>query len=273
MNLKYILPRLVRHFLPSKAVRSLLRHGWIIRPGLETASPIQAVDRYQNALSDGGFSLSGKRVMVFGYGGNFAIACGLIEAGAGHVTLSDKYAPPDETANRALLPQYSRYLSVAGEQVQPRPEFIVLLDGDIRDIAASRPVLPFDIILSNSVFEHLDDVQGTTQALAKLTAPGGCQLHFIDLRDHYFRYPFEMLTFSQDVWLKWLNPGSNLNRYRLKDYEQVFEQYFGVIDLTILRQDREAFEQARGRIRPEFLSGEPDIDSATLIHLLASNPI
>ena len=90
-----------------------------------------------------------------------------------------------------------------------------------------------DLVLSTSVYEHLDDVDGITQALAKLTAPDGAQLHFVDLRDHYFKYPFEMLKFSEAVWRNFLNPTSNLNRFRLPDYRRIFEKLF-TIDCHIL---------------------------------------
>jgi len=47
MNLKYLIPRLARHFLPEKFVRFLLLRGWIIRPGIETSSPAEAAERYR----------------------------------------------------------------------------------------------------------------------------------------------------------------------------------------------------------------------------------
>ena len=82
LNFSYLLPRLVRHFLPEKLVRALLLRNIIIRPGLETSNPFAAVQRYADVLSERGASFSGKRVLVFGYGGRFDIVFGLLKEGA-----------------------------------------------------------------------------------------------------------------------------------------------------------------------------------------------
>ena len=74
LNFPYLIPRLARHFLPEKLVRTLLLRNVIIRPGLETSNPFAAVQRYVDVLSERGLSLRGKRVLVFGYGGRFDLS-------------------------------------------------------------------------------------------------------------------------------------------------------------------------------------------------------
>ncbi len=130
----------------------------------------------------------------------------------------------------------------------------------------------FDYVFTSSVYEHLDDVDGVTRALARLTKPGGMQIHFVDLRDHFFKYPFEMLTFSEKLWMGWLNPTSNHNRYRIWHYRQVFDTYFRTVAIDVLERDELAFERIRRRVRPEFMSGNPQDDSVTLILLTAADP-
>ena len=110
------------------------------------------------------------------------------------------------------------------------------------------------------------------RARAKLTAPKGAQLHFVDLRDHYFKYPFEMLTFSEHVWRNFLNPTSNLNRFRLPNYREVFDAYFQKVNITVLERLEDEFRAARSRIRPQFLTGDEAVDSVALIHILAEVP-
>ncbi|HSO26555.1 MAG TPA: hypothetical protein VLS48_00690, partial [Anaerolineales bacterium] len=100
----------------------------------------------------------------------------------------------------------------------------------------------------------------------------GLHVHFIDLRDHYFKYPFHMLTFSQATWQSWLNPTSNLNRYRLADYRRVFEKTFGVVQFDILERDAQHFAALRDRIKPEFLSGDDEMDAVTQIRVCARRP-
>jgi hypothetical protein len=94
----------------------------------------------------------------------------------------------------------------------------------------------------------------------------------VDLRDHYFKLPFEMLTFSERTWKRWLNPTSNLNRFRLRDYQRVFDSHFANVQVKVLERDPEAFARARSRIRPEFLAGDEAHDAVTLIEVVASKP-
>ena len=281
MNLPYLLPRVVRHFLPERIVRFLLLRSLVIEPGLETRDPQAAVQRYADVLAERGDSLKGKRVLVFGYGGRFDIGVGLLESGADSVVLCEKYAPPDDAHNRQLLPRFETHLILNGELVRPRHERITLLEADIRSVAdpstlpsvAGQRLPPVDLIISNSVYEHLDDVEGITRALAALTKPNGTHIHFVDLRDHFFKYPFEMLTYSRSVWYGWLNPSSNHNRYRLWEYRRAFAASFARVDLAVLQRDEAAFQEVRPRIRPEFLGANAEDNAVTLIRVVASQPI
>jgi SAM-dependent methyltransferase len=231
-----------------------------------------AVTRYTEALRHKGAALKGKRVLVFGYGGRFDIGLGLLEAGAGHVALCEKHVVPDDTHNVTLLQRYSAHLFLDRGRPRPRPELMTLLQADIREVRPSSDFPPFDLVLSNSVYEHLDDVEGITGALAALTRPDGLHLHFVDLRDHFFKYPFEMLCYSEDAWRNWLNPTSNHNRFRLWDYRRVFEKYFEIVELEVIERDEASFERTRPRIRAEFISGNLQEDCVTLIGLAASRP-
>jgi hypothetical protein len=272
MNLPYLLPRVVRHFLPERLRRFLLLRSLIIRPGLETTDPTAAVGRYLEVLQSRGESIKGKRVLVFGYGGRFDVGIGLLEAGASHVMLCEKYASPDDVHNAELLPKYDAYLFADHGRPRPRPEYMTLLQADIREIHPSAEVQPVDVVVSNSVYEHLEEVDGITCALAALSRPDGLQIHFVDLRDHFFKYPFEMLAYSEGTWRGWLNPTSNHNRFRLWDYRRVFEKYFGKVEIQTLKRDEAAFEKARPRLRPEFVSGNQQDDSVTLVLIIASEP-
>lgn len=271
INLPYLVPRLFRHFLPEKMVRTLLLRSLIIRPGLETSDPLAAVQRYVNVLAERGLSFRGKRILVFGYGGRFDIGFGLLKEGAEHVILCDKFARPDEPHNQQMFAAEAKYFVVEKEGLRPRAEWITLLGSDIREIRSS--IEPVDVVLSSSVYEHLDDVEGITRALAGLTKPDGIQIHFVDLRDHFFKYPFEMLRFSERTWCNWLNPSSNHNRYRLWDYRRAFEACFGNVEIKILDHEPEAFRKLTPHIRPEFVSGDPNEDAVTLIRVIVTKPL
>jgi hypothetical protein len=273
LNLPYLIPRLIRHFMPEKLVRTLLLRNIIIQSGLETNNPFAAIQRYAEVLSKHGFSFQGKRVLVFGYGGRFDIGFGILKEGAAHVILCDKYAPPDENHNRHLFAAEEKFFAVENTGLRPRPEWMSLLEADIREIYASKTIQPVDVVISSSVYEHLDDVEGITRALAGLTQPDGIQIHYVDLRDHFFKYPFEMLRFSERTWRTWLNPSSNHNRYRLWDYRRAFEACFGHVEVEILSREEEAFRKAMPHLRPEFVSGNMDEDSVGTIQVVASKPL
>jgi hypothetical protein len=259
--------------MPEGIARFLLKRRWIIRPGLESSDPLAAVDQYKKALAQHGRSFGGQRVLVFGYGGRFAVGVELLKQGASHVVLCDHFVLMDRQRNLELLPKYNDYLFLQNDEVMPRPEHITLLHGDIRSSQLQAEISAADLVLSTSVYEHLDDVNGITQSLAKLTAPQGAQLHFVDLRDHYFKYPFEMLAYSESVWKNFLNPSSNLNRYRLPDYQKIFQQYFEQVNITVLARQEEELKQMNHRVRAEFLTGDAAIDSTTLIQVFTETPL
>jgi SAM-dependent methyltransferase len=273
LNLPYLVPRLIRHFLPEKLVRTLLLRNIIIHPGLETDNPIAAVKRYVDVLAERRLSFQGKRVLVFGYGGRFDIGFALLKEGAVHVILCDKYAPPDEAHNRRAFTSEEKYFLVENKGLRPRPEWITLLEADIRDVNVTREIEPVDFVISSSVYEHVDDVEGITRALASLTKPDGLQIHYVDLRDHFFKYPFEMLRFSESTWRRWLNPSTNHNRYRLWEYRNAFQACFEQVEIKILTREEEAFRKLLPRIRPEFVSGRMDEDAVGVIVVIASKPL
>jgi hypothetical protein len=273
LNLPYLIPRLIRHFLPEKLVRTLLLRNIIIHPGLETDNPFAAVKRYVDVLAERGLSFHGKRVLVFGYGGRFDIGFGLLQAGTPHVILCDKYAPPDEAHNRRMFSAEEKYFLMDNKGLRPRPEWITLLEADIRDGNMTRDIEPVDFVISSSVYEHVDDVEGITRALAGLTKVDGLQLHYVDLRDHFFKYPFEMLRFSEGTWRRWLNPATNHNRYRLWEYRSAFKACFEQVEIKVLTREEDAFRKLLPRIRPEFVSGRMDEDAVGVVLVIASKPL
>jgi len=259
--------------MPEKLVRVLLLRNIVIKSGLETNNPLAAIQRYMEVLSECGLSFQGKRVLVFGYGGRFDTGFNLLKAGTSHVVLCDKYAPPDNEHNQRLFASEDKYFAPTNDGLRPRSEWMTLIEADIRDPQVGNTIAPVDIVLSSSVYEHLDDVKGITRSLAALTKPDGLHLHFVDLRDHYFKYPFEMLRFSEKTWRRWLNPSSNHNRYRLWNYRDIFNSCFGEVEIRILTRNDEAFQKLLPHIRPEFISGNVEEDAVGTIRVIASKPL
>lgn len=269
--LEYLTLRLVRRHLPSRLMRRLLHAGRIVKPGLETFAPRTAADQFCSALTAAGCKLMGARVLIFGYGGHFGVGVELLRRGAGHVVLMDPFAEPHREANLKLARENNAFLQVENGRVVPDPERITLVSVPV-EIYAVEGGVPADLVLSNSVFEHVKDPDRTIAALARITRPEGHHLHIIDLRDHFFRYPFEMLCYSELVWKRFLNPPSHLNRLRIRDYERRFRDYFEKVHWEAIEAELEAFRQTRHRIRPEFLTGDESLDAITRIALHGRQP-
>lgn len=270
--LDYLLARFIRRQLPPSLVTFLLRHSLILKPGLETSDPKAAVDRYEQILRQHGIPLAGKRVLDFGYGGHFGVGVELLRRGAQHVVLCDPFVRPDHRRNRLLLQSYEEFLQLNGEMVLPNPNYFTLIEQDVRQLSPSA-LPPCDLVVSTSVYEHVDDPLSVTQALARFTQPGGVHVHFVDLRDHFFKYPFEMLCYSETTWRRWLNPTSNLNRYRVWDYQRTFEACFREVEIEVLERDEAAWARVQSRVRSQFRSGDSSWDAVTLIRIFARDPL
>jgi SAM-dependent methyltransferase len=269
MNLAYLAPRAIRHFMPEKLADWMKKRKFIIKAGIETSSPLAAANRYQDALSKAGINIDGKTVMIFGYGGNVTTACELLKKGVNKIILCEREGLPFPVFNERLLEEYPNCFLIGKGGIELNSSYLAIIHQDIRMTAKQENTEKVDVVVSSSVFEHLDDVNSITSALCKLTRSGGIHFHFVDLRDHYFKYPFEMLTFSETLWKKWLNPTSNLNRLRISNYRSIFESYFSFVEINILESDRGAFTKVKDRIRKEFLTGEDDVDCATIISIKA----
>ncbi|HJR15820.1 MAG TPA: methyltransferase domain-containing protein [Gemmatimonadales bacterium] len=263
----YLVLRVVRRYMPERLVRLLLRRGLIIRPGIETRAPAAAFRRFMDAIERAGETVLGRRILIFGYGGRLDVALALLGAGARHVVLVDPYAAP-VPITRSIAAPGGTIFDPSGLPAVPLPGLITVIHAPLGQYLSKRDD-PVDIVLSNSVLEHVGDVAGAARELAQATAPGGQHFHFIDLRDHFSRYPFEMLCYSEGTWRRFLNPGSNLNRLRVFDYERLFSAVFQHVSVQVRDSQPAAFRAVRSRIRPEFLTGDEQRDAVTQVLLRA----
>jgi SAM-dependent methyltransferase len=108
-----------------------------------------------------------------------------------------------------------------------------------------------DLIHSNNTFEHIypEILNGILQEFARVLRPAGVQSHFIDLSDHFAHFDqsitiYNFLRFSPAAW-SWIdNSVQPLNRLRIPDYRQLYqnagipitEEQLRPGDLEVLRQ-------------------------------------
>jgi SAM-dependent methyltransferase len=267
--LDYWLMRTLRRSLPENLVAFIHDHGIFRTPGQETRLPEKTARWYAKQLEKRGYALDGKTVCVVGFGGSFGTGIHLLELGARRVILQDPFAPI-RPARNAAIPEALRdkYFTVDGDNWLPDHDRLLVLRDHLEPYAIEHPG-SVDFVLSRAVLEHVDDVESLVRACCRLTRPDGLNIHLIDLRDHYFKHPFEMLCYTETTWRRWLNASNNLNRWRLPNYELTFGKVFGSVEVEILDCLREAFCQARPRVRPEFLTGDEDVDAAARVLVTA----
>lgn len=264
----YLFLRLVMRFAPEGIVQFVLNRKLDMTPGTETSDPALVARRYQETLAQSGRRLADSSVFILGYGGYYGLAVELLLAGARQVTLCDPYAVEQKEANLRLAEKNRRFFQADGE---PDARYINLINEDVRRYA-ERGAAAYDLVLSWSIFEHLDDPPSIVAALSQLTGEEGFNIHFIDMRDHFFNYPFEMYCHTQSRWNRWLNPSSNLNRWRVWQYEIAFKAYFDRVRIFNLESDVSSFRLVKDRMLPEFKSGEESVDAVTRIQISASKP-
>lgn len=134
--------------------------------------------------------------------------------------------------------------------------------------------IAFDLVLTNAVLEHVNDLQVTVANLARLTARGGYGFHQVDLRDHRdFARPLEFLTMASHDFdaLRAACFCECGGRWRASEISAIFEE----AGLAVERQpnlwaEREYLVDVRPRLQPEF-AALPHADLATLSALFVTH--
>lgn len=193
------------------------------------------------------------------------------------VSRLDRARPPIAAVDAVLA--LARALAPAGRSLDgARVAVFGTSPAGLDDELTARGAIPIgtaatvgaDITVSWDHLPHRNDVDAAIAELAAAAAPGGMQLHWVDLRDPFGAEPFEMLCYPEDMWTTWLDPGERQNRYRAGDYARAFGRQFETVDVEALERDREALARVRSRMQAEFLTGDDDHDAITNILITAA---
>ncbi len=167
---------------------------------------LQIADFYVGALPDGARALIGKRVLEIGPGYSLGTAVLLACHGA-EVTVADRFlAPWDPSYHSRFYAALLDRLRTERTALSPEPVLQLLeaeafVEPALRGLARGSEELDevedgaFDLLLSNAVLEHVQDVPATLANMARITKAGGLGIHQVDFRDHRdFDRPLEFLT-------------------------------------------------------------------------------
>src|SRR5262245_40139818 len=139
-------------------------------------------------------SLCNKTVLEIGPGINFGPILFLACQGAAPIFADRFLAPWDPNYHPNFYRVFRAELIQKHPEVDPRPidrllEAHSYPDDVLRRITSGAELLDLpndsvDIVLSNAVFEHLEDHSKAFSELFRITKPGGWGFHQVDFRDH-----------------------------------------------------------------------------------------
>ena len=254
---EYVALRLLRRFVFSNAF--LLRFGRFVpyyRANANQTDAEPVVDLYAGAIARAGLPLiENRNILEIGSGATNSVGYALARRGfAGKEGRIYLYEPQVELDRRADA-ELRRGLDSGGLS---RVERISTLD--------AIPGASIDLVLSNSVLEHVLDMDGLLGALDRVLAPAGRMIHSVDYRDHFFKYPYHFLAFPAAVWARWLDPG-DLPRWRLSGHLRAFSAHGFCATVLESRCATDAFEKIKPSISRDFDPGDTTLALTSAIIL------
>lgn len=268
MNLYYLLAALVRRQVPTPALYLAMKLRGTSNCG--EASPDSYFHEWRAQMERSRLRLADAHVVEIGSGRYARMALRFLKSGARRVTLIDFYALPLEHPDqRELLQQDCADLGLAWADVLRR---VTIINGDILAIDRADLGEPADLVLSSAVLEHVRDPQAILARCYGWLRHGGATLHMVDLRDHnfHFRYPFEMLTYSDQTWRRWLDlsGGFHVNRWRAHEHLQAMAEVgFQQITYEAIKADQSGLQAVRHRLAQRFRAMPEKLLAIQMIYL------
>lgn len=173
---------------------------------------------YQLYLNHG-LEIKGKRVLEIGPGRSLGISLLFVLGGAKKVYAVDRFnclSSRDDLVLKHLNPKYRHYMK--------KIEYITLPIEYLND----KKIDKVDLIVSNAVLEHVNNLEQTLKNLHSLLLPSGIMIHKVDLRAHN-RFlkggPLYFLKYSNFLWKMMGNNIGAPNRMRFPDYKYILKKY------------------------------------------------
>jgi SAM-dependent methyltransferase len=293
------------HRLPASdrlnyAMQRFVTRTAILRPWFAERKVEQAGRHARNwAKWSGRGGASPARVVEVGTGWFPLVTVGLALTGCGEVVTVDRsplLRPGNIAATLRALdagltdgwvgrslghvdPERRRVLATLAREEKPTVDDLAALG--VRVVVGDAAALPYpdgacDLFVSNNTFEHIpEDALGAVLAeFHRLSGPGACMSHFVDMSDHYSHFdhsisPLHFLRFDDDAWRRWDNGIVPQNRLRLSDYRALHERAgFRILDEDVTYA--EPADLDRVPLAPRFAERDRDDVRATYVWLVST---
>ncbi len=163
-----------------------------------------------------------------------------------------------------------------GNQYVLNEEKIRLIQGSLEEYPLEKN--SFDFIYSNTVMEHMINIEVILRKLHDVLKDDGVVYHVIDLREHHTilrtvpdkNTSIEYLKYSKEEWERMYPPGSEfyINRFRASDFQGYFKDSgFKIVDFITTRK-MEVDETIYPQIHSEFHKYSIDDLKTTGIHMV-----
>ena len=199
--------------------------------------PARLIDRllrYQKIMGKE-IPFAGRTVLEIGAGPDLGwVFCALALGAERYYVLEPSFDPSLLVDLSAYLKEHHRYVHRVFGPVSVLEDMLGSGRVNILKNDASQTGLTdgaIDLIISNSVLEHIHNLDDVVKELQRISHPGCIQYHFVDMTDHYKRDdPFSHLYPFHPDYLRRLfaRRGLPINLLRASDLEAIFSRYFKV---------------------------------------------
>jgi len=249
-DIEYLILRIIRKYLFSTNI--LYKYGKFIPYYRTTAgqfSPTPVIEKYLKYTSTQKLSITDKNILEVGVGATNCTCYGLAINGAKSCYAYEPYLKYNKKLENKLLFNHTEYTNALNKVTRIK---------DLRELDPDT----IDVIFSNSVLEHVADMDKLCSQLKRIMKNNAWMIHFVDYRDHFFKYQFHFYKYNRKLW-KALDP--ELSRLRINDHLEIFKNYgfeTKILDKETAMKEFEKFK-TENKIAEEF-SGYSNVELATI---------
>ncbi|MFQ5686111.1 MAG: methyltransferase domain-containing protein [Candidatus Scalindua sp.] len=256
-NLEYVPLRLLRKFIFTKQLfKKFSQFVPYYVTNQNQLDPKPTVNQYEKYLSAENNALKEKTILEIGVGTTNSCGYEMAARGWGFIYLLEPYAELDEIQDDLLLCKLAKERGYEKQRIKSQVQRL-----KETKMIGNQSV---DLILSNSVLEHVLEPQELFSALKRVLKNDGVMLHIVDYRDHFFKYPYHFLQFSKNVWNRFLNPG-DLPVWRLDDSLQIIKDVNLSVQIVDQQADSAFFERIRPHISNDYDRNSPFIEVSSAV--------